>query len=141
MSLWLIDRGVYFVRVPERARRSRSGTASDAVKQSLLAVVGTGIASEPEAELAEPAQPALTLVVDGPSLEVCASATALFVFPANPSPTQFILKDKTLSINFLVIGRECRSVVCCRVSPKQKALVVELAVIAFYYTGFFFCTF
>jgi phospholipid-translocating ATPase len=37
-----------------------------------------------------------------------------------------ILDDKSASLEFLKCALRCRSVVCCRVSPKQKALVVNL---------------
>jgi magnesium-transporting ATPase (P-type) len=38
-----------------------------------------------------------------------------------------ILSDKELSTNFLHIAIAAKSVICCRVSPKQKSKVVQLA--------------
>ncbi|EGR27708.1 phospholipid-translocating p-type flippase family protein, putative [Ichthyophthirius multifiliis] len=37
-----------------------------------------------------------------------------------------ILDDETLKQAFLKISQDCESVVCCRVTPKQKALIVRL---------------
>lgn len=37
-----------------------------------------------------------------------------------------IFKDINLQRAFLKISKDCESVVCCRVTPKQKALVVRL---------------
>jgi phospholipid-transporting ATPase len=37
-----------------------------------------------------------------------------------------ILNSKELSINFLKLGVACRTVICCRVSPRQKAQIVRL---------------
>eukprot|EP00002_Diphylleia_rotans_P031678 TRINITY_DN6598_c0_g1_i1.p1 TRINITY_DN6598_c0_g1~~TRINITY_DN6598_c0_g1_i1.p1 ORF type:complete len:677 (+),score=127.31 TRINITY_DN6598_c0_g1_i1:1636-3666(+) len=34
--------------------------------------------------------------------------------------------DETLRDNFLLFARRCQSVVCCRVTPRQKAMIVEL---------------
>ena len=116
-----------------RRRRSRRGTWGNTVRRSLRGGSGSGVrvsrrkgsaaerlservsmserasvreseasdddsASEtvervPTTAVRESSKP-LTLVVDGATLE-------------------HILKDKTLSINFLVLGRQCRSVVCC----------------------------
>lgn len=39
---------------------------------------------------------------------------------------RMILLDETLKEAFLTISKDCESVVCCRVTPKQKALVVRL---------------
>ena len=50
----------------------------------------------------------LSIIVDGSTLEV-------------------ILEDEDLSKLFFLISVAARSVVCCRVSPKQKAKVVQLA--------------
>jgi magnesium-transporting ATPase (P-type) len=100
-------------RSSSRRRRtrgdSRGAQLAHLVKDSILHVAGTGAPVEPiDAEqLAEEARGSLTLVVDGQSLE-------------------FITNDAVLSNNFLTIGRRCRSVVCCRVSPLQKSLVVKL---------------
>lgn len=38
-----------------------------------------------------------------------------------------ILKDQLLKKKFFIVGLICRSVICCRVSPKQKSEVVTLA--------------
>ncbi len=38
-----------------------------------------------------------------------------------------ILKDQDLSKKFFKVGMLCKSVICCRVSPKQKSQVVMLA--------------
>lgn len=37
-----------------------------------------------------------------------------------------IFEDTELSAAFLKISKDCDSVVCCRVTPMQKALVVRL---------------
>ena len=37
-----------------------------------------------------------------------------------------ILKDKKLALKFFKVGMLCKSVICCRVSPKQKSQVVTL---------------
>lgn len=37
-----------------------------------------------------------------------------------------IFNDQNCQKAFLKISKECESVVCCRVTPKQKALVVRL---------------
>lgn len=50
----------------------------------------------------------ITVVIDGPTLAL-------------------ILGDESLERKFLSIGLYSKSVVCCRVSPKQKSLVVGLA--------------
>lgn len=39
---------------------------------------------------------------------------------------RMILLDESLKAAFLKISKDCESVVCCRVTPKQKALVVRL---------------
>lgn len=38
-----------------------------------------------------------------------------------------ILRDQLLKKKFFIVGLICRSVICCRVSPKQKSEVVTLA--------------
>ncbi|XP_057853489.2 probable phospholipid-transporting ATPase 12 isoform X3 [Cryptomeria japonica] len=38
----------------------------------------------------------------------------------------FVLSDENLKKMFLTLSLQCDSVICCRVSPKQKALVTEL---------------
>jgi len=38
-----------------------------------------------------------------------------------------ILKDPELSLKFFKVGMLCKSVICCRVSPKQKSQVVMLS--------------
>ena len=38
----------------------------------------------------------------------------------------FVLSDEKLNKMFLTLSLQCDSVICCRVSPKQKALVTEL---------------
>jgi phospholipid-translocating ATPase len=50
----------------------------------------------------------ITIVIDGPTLAL-------------------ILGDEELEKKFLSIGLYSKSVVCCRVSPKQKSMVVHLA--------------
>ena len=50
----------------------------------------------------------LSIVIDGPTLGV-------------------ILGDPELEFEFFKLAIYAKSVVCCRVSPKQKALVVKLA--------------
>ena len=50
----------------------------------------------------------LSIVIDGPTLNS-------------------ILTNKDLEVKFIEIALYARSVICCRVSPKQKALVVRLA--------------
>ena len=50
----------------------------------------------------------LCIIIDGPTLA-------------------FVLGDITLSKNFFRLGLLAASVICCRVSPKQKADVVGLA--------------
>lgn len=37
-----------------------------------------------------------------------------------------VLADRELSMKFLILCKQCRSVLCCRVSPAQKAAVVAL---------------
>lgn len=39
----------------------------------------------------------------------------------------YVLKDNVLKVKFFKVGLICRSVICCRVSPKQKSEVVSLA--------------
>jgi phospholipid-translocating ATPase len=39
---------------------------------------------------------------------------------------RMILEEPTLKEAFLKISKDCESVVCCRVTPMQKALVVRL---------------
>ena len=39
---------------------------------------------------------------------------------------EYILDDEVLRLKVVAIGQECASVVCCRVSPLQKSLVVKL---------------
>jgi len=94
-----------------KVRRPRGESRlKERLATSMSTVMGSGAPVAPidGAEAAEAARGSLTLVVDGPSLE-------------------FILADAVLSNNFLTIGRRCRSVLCCRVSPLQKSLVVKLA--------------
>ena len=50
----------------------------------------------------------LSIVIDGPTLEL-------------------ILGDKDIELKFFSLALYARSVVCCRVSPKQKAMVVRLS--------------
>mmetsp|Transcript_32658 Transcript_32658/g.37272 ORF Transcript_32658/g.37272 Transcript_32658/m.37272 type:complete len:149 (+) Transcript_32658:1237-1683(+) len=50
----------------------------------------------------------LSIVIDGPTLDV-------------------VLGDKETELQFFSFALYAKSVVCCRVSPKQKALVVRLA--------------
>ena len=38
----------------------------------------------------------------------------------------FMLKDLALSLQYLAILKDCESVICCRVTPNQKAAVVKL---------------
>jgi phospholipid-translocating ATPase len=54
----------------------------------------------------EPPKPTHALVVDGDSLKLCL--------------------DDALKQKFLLLCKQCRSVLCCRVSPAQKAAVVQL---------------
>ncbi|KAK6436503.1 phospholipid transporting ATPase [Oleoguttula sp. CCFEE 5521] len=54
----------------------------------------------------EPPDPTHALVVDGDSLKLCL--------------------DDRVRQKFLLLCKECRSVLCCRVSPAQKAAVVRL---------------
>lgn len=53
-------------------------------------------------------KPRLSIVIDGPTLV-------------------YAMKDQFTSTTFFQIGLFASSVVCCRVSPKQKADVVALA--------------
>lgn len=39
----------------------------------------------------------------------------------------YVLSDELLSKKFFKLGLNAKSVICCRVSPKQKSLVVKLA--------------
>lgn len=39
----------------------------------------------------------------------------------------YILGDKEFSKQFFLLGMHANSVICCRVSPKQKSLIVKLA--------------
>ena len=39
----------------------------------------------------------------------------------------YVLGDKVFSQQFFQLGMNANSVICCRVSPKQKSLVVKLA--------------
>lgn len=39
----------------------------------------------------------------------------------------YVLTDYTIAQRFFVLGLNADSVICCRVSPKQKSLVVKLA--------------
>ncbi len=39
----------------------------------------------------------------------------------------YVLEDKIMSQQFFNLGMNANSVICCRVSPKQKSLVVKLA--------------
>jgi phospholipid-translocating ATPase len=96
--------------MPKARRPRRDSKIKEQLQTSMATVLGSSAPVEPidAAEAAEEARGSLTLVVDGPSLE-------------------FILADAVLSNNFLLIGRRCRSVLCCRVSPLQKSLVVKLA--------------
>jgi magnesium-transporting ATPase (P-type) len=50
----------------------------------------------------------LCIVIDGPTLE-------------------HALVDKEISMMFFKLGLMANSVICCRVTPRQKAQVVELA--------------
>ena len=43
------------------------------------------------------------------------------------SALYYILKDEILKVKFFKVGLICRSVICCRVSPKQKSEVVSLS--------------
>lgn len=54
----------------------------------------------------EPPAPTHALVIDGDSLK--------------------LVLDDTLKQKFLLLCKQCRSVLCCRVSPAQKAAVVQL---------------
>jgi phospholipid-translocating ATPase len=53
-----------------------------------------------------PPPPTHALVIDGESLKLCL--------------------DETLRQKFLLLCKQCRAVLCCRVSPAQKAAVVEM---------------
>ncbi|KAH3674613.1 hypothetical protein WICMUC_003159 [Wickerhamomyces mucosus] len=37
-----------------------------------------------------------------------------------------VFENEALKIKFLILGKQCKSVICCRVSPSQKAQVVKL---------------
>ncbi|KIW09243.1 hypothetical protein, variant 1 [Verruconis gallopava] len=54
----------------------------------------------------QPPPPTHALVIDGESLKLCL--------------------DDTLRQKFLLLCKQCRAVLCCRVSPAQKAAVVEM---------------
>ena len=64
------------------------------------------------------------LVIDGASLE--------YIIPSSAADNSEVLysvdhpKEEPLSITFLKLCMLCKSVICCRVSPLQKSLVVKL---------------
>lgn len=54
----------------------------------------------------EPPAPTHAVVIDGDSLKLCL--------------------DESIKIKFLLLCKQCRAVLCCRVSPSQKAAVVNM---------------
>ena len=89
--------------------KDESLSTAEAQLDKNLALFGmTG--SDEELKLAQnqhaPPPPTHALVIDGESLRLCL--------------------DDTLRQKFLLLCKQCRAVLCCRVSPAQKASVVEM---------------
>ena len=82
--------------------------AEEELDKNLLTFGKTG--SDEELKIAqtnhEPPAPTHALVIDGETLK--------------------LVLDERLKQKFLLLCKECRSVLCCRVSPAQKAAVVEM---------------
>jgi len=74
------------------------------------------------------------IILDGGPTEVLDALNSRARYPFGGQQTLtitgaalgFVLDDQDLSCRFLKFARSCRSVICCRASPKQKARVVEL---------------
>ena len=83
-------------------------TAERELDERLLSFGKTGSDEELKAAKKnhEPPAPTHALVIDGDSLKLCL--------------------DERIRQKFLLLCKECRSVLCCRVSPAQKAAVVRM---------------
>lgn len=92
-----------------------TSSSSEEFKDKLLQLckkyqvnLGRKVTSLEKVRMLQQGKPRLSVVIDGPTLV-------------------YALKDKTISTTFFQIGLIASSVICCRVSPKQKADVVALA--------------